>query len=289
MTINQVNLLNLTDPTDPTDPKNPTDSKVTMKNNENSLIDLIKFSPSILDNPTIKEKISLGKPIILTAKNLTSKLPQLSILESLPILQVKMGKNDYPIVILPTVYLVNNETLKVCLHDLSASVTDELRVKSVFITENDCYAIVTDKSESIFLKTNLGIDTLAVSQDSINLGLKDFEDLDLKEYSYIFKSNPVIELSLGILEMNNAYKIIKLGENTSKEHNTPLMEVQCLKTKKVYKNVLTNHDINRNGEVNNIFQITAKNELKPTDKKSKKPRYRYVIKWQGLDFSDIKL
>ena len=259
-----------------------------------NLIDLVKFSSSILDNPTIQEKLSKNIPVILTGKNLLGKLPDLKPLENLSLLQVKKSKNGLPMVLVPTVYLENKE-LVVCLPDLNASITDNLVIQSLNIVHNDSYAIVSNKENSVFLKINIGLNSVAVTQCLIDekIGLVDIKDFLLDEYLYLFKQRPIIELSLSVLDLHTDYQILTLGDNSSKEYDTPLMAVKNVKTGKVFENVLTNADINRNGEVNSIFQIINSQDFKTTKKQGKKDvtslQTKYFIKWHGLDFSDLKI
>lgn len=259
-----------------------------------NLIDLVKFSSSILDNPTIQEKLSQNIPVILTGKNLLGKLPDLKPLENLSLLQVKKSKNGLPMVLVPNIYL-ENKKLVVCLPDLNASITDDLVIQNLNIVHNDSYAIVSNKENSVFLKINIGLNSVAVTQCLIDetIGLVDIKDFLLDEYLYLFKQRPIIELPLSVLDLHTDYQILTLGDNSSKEYDTPLMAVKNVKTGKVFENVLTNADINRNGEVNSIFQIINSQEFKTTKKQGKKEvtslQTKYFIKWHGLDFSDLKI
>lgn len=265
-----------------------------MPTKTDSLIDLVKFSTSILDNPTIQTKLSENIPIILTGKNLLGKLPDLKPLENLPLIQVKNSKNGLPIVLLPTIYL-DDKNLVICLPDLTASITDKLKIQSLNITENDSYTIVTDIEENVFLKVNLGLNSVAVSQCLLNesIGLIEYSNFLLDEYSYLFKTRPNIELSLSLLDKNTDYEILSIGEKTSKKHDTVLMSVKNLKTGKVFENVLTNTDINRNGSIKSVFQIINSQEFKTIKKDGKKDvstiQVKHFIKWHGLDLSDLKL
>jgi len=254
----------------------------------NSPIDLPTIALKLTtDNEAIREKAK-SNSLIITAKKLATKLPELTKLGNLPLILISHRKKVYQ-TLLPAIYRLNDEIV-ITLPDLNCSVTKEFEIES-FKIEQYSTAIIKHKKSEVLLKINLGV--------NIDFKFKMLDDfLDTLEgkgeelTTDMLLKKPFPEKPLKVLKKGETYTIIS-HHKKSKEFKTTMIDVKD-SLGNVIENVICNSDLARyainNGEKFKIRDIKEVKQkiLTGKDKGKTKAIIKIeIIPLDGDNFSDL--
>ncbi len=263
-------------------------------NSTNTEINLLDTANKIaLSSTNLHKKCDLiyPKPLNLKASSLKKKLPALNNLaDNLTLFRIMKREKDnsYKVTTL-TLYAHNN---KVVISTPDLEILPESDFKTVqYKTGVSGFALVEHIPSGVYFRTSISI-----NPDSL-LDLEK-EDTDGKEgtgdppISLLRKlPEPETPLHSPILPRNIPLEIISAGKK-SKEYSTPLVDLKDETTDEIYKDVITNKEVQRILESFGIgakFKIIKVRQRNNTDR-GKQPSYTVdILPLCGVDFSDLTI
>lgn len=200
------------------------------------MLDLQLIAENLLtSNQKLKEKIDdSNKPLIINSEKLITKYLEL---KDLDIDLIKFSKKEDTIFIaIP--YLANSDN-KIALFDCNGKQIDEyelisyklsLHISTAIVKVFDCELIV-----NVFI-SKTGYSAISKSDNGIIEGNKDIKITYLEE-KIIFI--PIKDLPL------SEYKLVKKHKKRTKKYGDLLVDLECLKTKKIYHNIAVNTELEK--------------------------------------------
>ena len=251
-------------------------------------INLQTIALKLLNNERIVSQLEKGDKVI-TAKDLASKIPSLSSLGNMPLIQLRSNEKENTYLI-PSIYQKDGQCV-ITLPDINASITEDFEICEWQAGDVN-RAIIRSKKYDVALNaaiifTRYILETIQVEHNNRLEGVGS----ETLEYRWL-KPAPEIELPLRSLPIDTVFTILGESDRRSKQYNTQLLNLKDNKGK-VYKNVITNADLRHlYADGCQQFKIIAVETVNVEDRKNKKGKirtsYRVLLEpFDGADFSDF--
>jgi hypothetical protein len=277
----------------------------TQRNTTNSgtvsnAIDLLTIAGQIATTAkALGEKIkTTGKPVILSANQLASKIPAIASLGDLPLFRARIAKNG--LLEVDTIGLWVGETGEVGVYGSDLTYIPNAKILT-WVAAIKGETIV--EIDGVTLKTGFNASEACVeiiAKDGLNgAGLTGEGNPPTNLVSPI--PQPEIPVYSDILPIDVVLEITKTGK-TSRKFETPMVDAIDRATGEVFTNLICNADLQRIAETHGIgakFKIVGKaprldREGNPIDATGKINRSKpaYVVKiadMQGDDFSNLTI
>lgn len=253
-------------------------------------INLQTIALKLLNNERIVSQLKNGDKVI-TAEELSSKIPSLKSLGNMPLIQLRANENGNSYLI-PSIYQ-KDEKCVITLPDLNASITEDFEIcewKAGDVNR----AVIRSKKDDVALNaaiifTSYVLENIQVDHNNRLEGQGD-ETLDARW----LKPAPEIELPLRNLPLNMELTIIGESERRSKEYNTLLFDITD-SDDNLYKNVLSNADLRhlfadgcKQFKIKSVETVHVENQKAKSKKDKTRTTHKVLIEpIDGADFSDF--
>lgn len=237
------------------------------------------------------------KPLNLKASNLKKKLPQLENLpDELTLFRIMKRESDKSYKVTTLTLYSHNDDVVICTPDLNI-LTDFKTLK--YKTGISGYAIVSHVPSGVHFRTSISSDpNYLMDLESSNSDGEEGEG-NPPISSLRRLPQPETPLHSPILPRNIALEIIAKGKK-SKEYSTPLVDLKNCNTGEIYKDVLTNKELQRilesfgigaKFEIVKVRQLNRKNYgYGDRSKNTKQHSYTVdILPLCGVDLSDLTI
>ena len=232
------------------------------------------------------------RDMVITAKQLASKIPYLSCLGNMPLIQLSSTDNGDRYLI-PSIYCKDDLPV-VVLPDINATVSDDFEIVTWKAGDVNT-AVIKHKEHNVLLSVAISFNSQALDMVKVDFDNRlEGEGIDSLQAHWL-KPAPEIELPLKSLPIPRKFTILGESDRRSKQYSTQLLNLKDDKGN-VYKNVITNSELrNLFADGCQQFKITCVKTVHVTESKNSKSgkektrtTTKVVLKpIDGANFSDF--